>query len=1319
MQRSMELLIKNIVLFSLFLQYICTKKTVNMDFRFLIVRICCLCLILGTSCHAFASKTLIPFNLLQNELITATTSDAYGRFWIGTTKGLFLFDGTNLFKYKRSKDTKAVLESCITSLCIMNDNTLVAGTFNGLYIYNAQKDEFDEVESPIPITRIQCILPDGKVLCLNSVSKTLYLTDLGMNKIYRELVLDSVSDRIMFIPLSNGNIAMCYGIQYTVFSPDLEILQKGKLQSEMNDVCEFQSRIVFSTREGLETYSLEGLRVSNIPALDAFIRKGNVRFLASGTNGKVFFGLMEKGIYSYQPETEYIQLLTNDVDGFALNSWAPLIGIDSANKLWLKDGNSLLGCKVFNTSSRYRDWEILVDVNNTHKFKEIVQFTLQGRNLYFITKHAIYFYNQESKSSEELFSLPDVNLKDIVADSFGRIFVLSEKAVYYFEEEHRVIRKLTDIPFYPLSNYAVGKDYLTFLCQGMLVTFDKDLHEIDQPIPSYNLRSALCLNSDMENAYVFLNGYTALYHPSRGLFDEKYDPNQAYDGCYTIRGDDGKVWMATYQYGLIGLDLSSGKTDTLNVARGLDDNHIYTIKQDAEEDIWISTTNGLSKYSPDKHVITNYGELGNLLFDLSNNHLKTSKDREVYVYSSRYILKYSPEKYRNNTKPARPHFFSASVNNTSFYGMPENLSLSHEENNLSVSFATIDLLYANLLSYEYTLKGFETIWHETTNGDAVYNNLPPGKYELMVKAKFTSGDYSEVRVLPVVIHPAFYQTLWFKLLVLLILGTLLLLGIRFFIRTRISVAEYKFRADKERMKVDLYTNLSHLIRTPVSLVNAPFKQLVQGHEWSAKDNQLIEIINKNMERIMDLTQQFLENWSETGEANDPMDQTLHLAEKDLARIIRETAMVFRPTAAQKGITISLDTQESMKLNVDEDKVVKILYNLVSNALKHTPMGGDVKISAIKQENQVELKVADTGEGIPDSKKNKIFDLFYMGTENTQKGESFGVGLYHTKSLIDTYKGKIHVADNKPCGTVFTFILPVTEESKTNSSKTIEENLNQDIGLLIEQDITRLLIVEDNEDMLAYLSTSLQEKYQVSVARDGMEALKFFEEECIDIVISDVMMPRMDGLALCRWIKENPEFSHIPVVLLTAKSARTDELEGLGCGADYYLRKPFEMDLLQAVVESLVENRKKVQKVLLKRFLEKAHLGESLEEEKKEEPTIQMNARDKEFLDCFYDLLQKHMKEEGYSVEELSREMGFSKSNLYKKVRALTGCTPNDIMTQVKFAKVEELMQTGLYTLSEISYQTGFSSISTFSRRFHSIYGVSPTEYLKKKGLREG
>lgn len=1319
MQRGMEFLIKSFMLFYLFLQYICNKKQTYMDFRSFIVRIYCITIMLGVCYHVYASNTQIPFNLLQNELITAMSSDTYGRVWVGTTKGLFLYDGMNLFKYKRSKEAKSVLESCITTMNVTNENTLVAGTFNGLYIYNVQKDEFDEVESSIPITRVESIFPDGKVLCVNSLSKTLYLTDLNMKKIYHELVLEVVHDIERFCPLSNGNIAMYYGTHYTILSPELKLIREGELPSVINNACEFQNRLIFSTGQGLVTLSQDGLKVSNIPALDAFIGKNEVRFLICGTNGTVFFGLKEKGIYSYQPETERIQLLTSSVDGNALNVFVSIIGIDSANEIWMKSGYSMLGCKIFKTSSKYRDWEILVDANNTQAFDEIVQFTLKGEQLYFITDHVIYLYNQQSKGIEALATLPNIKLKDIVADSYGHIFVLSEAAIYYFDEDRKTIKKLTDIMQYPLSNYAVGKDFISFLSPGRLVTFDKDLQQIDQPIPLYNLRSALCLNSDGKNAYLYLNGYTALYHPSKGLFDEKFDKNQTYDGCYTIQGDEGKVWMATYKYGLIGIDPSSGKADTINVAKGLEDNHIYTIKQDAKGDIWISTTNGLSKYNPEKNVLTNYGELGNLLFDLSNNHLKTSGNKDVYVYSSRYILKYSPEMDRTNTKPTSPYFFSASVNNTSFYGMPENLSLSHEENNLAVSFATIDLLYAGLLTYEYTLAGFETIWHETTSGNAVYNNLPPGEYELQVKAKFTSGEYSEVRVLPVVIRPAFYQTLWFKLLVLLILGALLLWGIRFFIRTRISMAEYKFRADKERMKVDLYTNLSHLIRTPVSLVNAPFKQLVQGHEWSAKDNQLIEIINKNMERIMDLTQQFLENWSETGEANDPMDQTLHLAEKDLARIIRETAMVFRPTAAQKGITISLDTQESMKLNVDEDKVVKILYNLVSNALKHTPMGGDVKISAIKQENQVELKVADTGEGIPDSKKNKIFDLFYMGTENTQKGESFGVGLYHTKSLIDTYKGKIHVADNKPCGTVFTFILPVTEESKTNSSKTIEENLNQDIGLLIEQDITRLLIVEDNEDMLAYLSTSLQEKYQVSVARDGMEALKFFEEECIDIVISDVMMPRMDGLALCRWIKENPEFSHIPVVLLTAKSARTDELEGLGCGADYYLRKPFEMDLLQAVVESLVENRKKVQKVLLKRFLEKAHLGESLEEEKKEEPTIQMNARDKEFLDCFYDLLQKHMKEEGYSIEELSREMGFSKSNLYKKVRALTGCTPNDIMTQVKFAKVEELMQTGLYTLSEISYQTGFSSISTFSRRFHSIYGVSPTEYLKKKGLREG
>lgn len=1279
--------------------------------------ILCLCFY---SIWAQAVKTVLPISALDGEMVTHLQSDGYGRMWIGTTKGIFLYDGTTLHKYKRNREQSTSLQSLITHLYSLQKNGLVGVTFNGLYRYDPQKDDFLEIESQVPLSSIIYVYPNGNVLALSPDNHTMLLLDANLKKVLKQVKSDKDMHITSTLPLSNGSFVFESRDGFSIYSAELILIKDIQVSTTINQIQEIQNRLVVASNKGIETYSKEGTKVSNPQTLERFTQGEDVKFLVQKDQRTLFFGLVGKGIYSYDLETEDILQIAQHIQRFPLNERAQYMGMDSAHRIWLRGLNdNHLGIQSVKPDNRLKNWEILVNTDDTRLFRRIAQFTEWKGNVYFLTDTSLFKYDKEKRSYSALAALPDKDCKDIAVDSFGHFYVLSDQCIYIYEEQETGFRMVKQVPGYTYGNslYAVTEHFVTFMMQHKLVSLDDQLRVIEHPFPEYSWKASICPAQQNDDVWVFSgNNNSSVFHPQKGFLNTNTKLPQNLSISYSARSGSGHLWLATEKDGLVEFHESTGRIDTLSIAQGLPDNHLYNVKVDNWGNVWVSTTNGLARYAPETGVITDYEELGNLLFDLSYNHLKSSAQGDIYVHSSKCILKYSPLPDNEDTPPNIPLVNQATVNGKQIIGMPQSLNLRHNENDISFHFVSVDMLHANLIIYEYMLEGADDEWRETRNGEVLYTNIQPGNYLFKVRARYLGGGYSDPVQVTVHIKPAFYQTLWFFLLILVLLVSATTLFIRFLIRTRISLAEYKFRADKERMKVNLYTNLSHLIRTPVSLVNAPFKQLVDRHDWDEKDQKLIQVIEKNMVHIMDLTQQFLESWSTSQEAADPMDLTLHITRKNVTEIVRETALVFRPTAAQKGITITLDTPESLVLPVDEDKIVKILYNLVSNALKHTPRDGQVRIAAIQKDHQLEFSVSDTGDGISDSKKKRIFELFYTESKQEKKGDSFGIGLYHTRQLVELYKGTIEVKDNKPNGAIFTLCLPVNlqPEEEKKQEEVQSPALNDEV--LFTSESTHVLLVEDNEDMLSYLASNLQDKFAVSTARDGMEAMKYFGEESIDLVITDVMMPRMDGFALCRWIKDSMEYCHIPVVILTAKSAKTDELEGLGCGGDYYLKKPFEMDILQAVTQTLLDNRRKVQKALQSRLLPSV-ANKTTEDAPQEEGTLNMNAKDKEMMDKLHELLEAHLDDEKYGNDDICAELGFSKSNFYKKIKALTGSTPNEIITGYRFRKVLQLMEEEKYTLSEIAYKTGFSSISVFSRRFKSIYGMSPSEYLEKKGLK--
>lgn len=1280
---------------------------------------------------ATAIPVKLPFSALDHELITDIQIGPDNRTWISSTKGIFVYDGTDLYRYRRDQSATTSVRSFVTSLRFTTDGTVIGGSGNGIFVYDPLKDSFIERTSQISFTHMIDPLPDGSFLVIDGNTGSIMKTDSTLTTVIKQEEFMTTSLYLIHAKLSNGNYVVCQDNTFLIFSPELDIIQKGQIDSEITHITDALGRILFSTQRGIEAVSYSGQRVSLPMGLSQFTNQKNIRFVTDGTEGFLMIGVADEGIYAYNTDDETYRLHTEVVDGEALNSHSVLLGSDAAHSLWISNQHkSYLGASIVRLEKRYHNAEILYSKNDYPDRGEILDVSTDSKGtIYLLTTRGIFCYEDQIGIWQFVASVPTTGCTSLSFDSHGNMFVGSLFGIYIYNMSNgkpKLVR-CENIKGYFSIQQAKTPDYMFFASPVELVYFDKQLNA--SRIELKGSGRSIVLWPEIEENSVGVrseNNYCALFNPVSGIKETQGDDNVIYEENYKIRDRQGRILTATDGHGVIISDPArKGDQDTLNVMDGLPDNTVYSLAEASNGHILIITTNGMAEYDPSAKTVIDHGELGDMLFNLAYGHMHQASDSTIYAFSADYLLRIDPNLKYRNVVPIAPILLKADINGMKHMGPVDRIEVNHDENDIQINFISVDMNQTGIITYEYLLSGYENTWHSTLTGTALYHDLPPGDFKLMLRSRFTPEHYSDITRIPITIIPAFYQTLWFRLLVILMICAVVVLFVIFLIHTKVRMAEYQFKVEKERMKVDLYTNLSHLIRTPVSLINAPFKELVKERTWTREESQLIDVIDRNIAHIMDLTQQFLARWSTSDETNDPADSVVKIKQKDLSAIVRETALVFRPTAKVRSINLQLSTPESLVVPTDEDKIVKILYNLVSNAIKYTPDGGTVTIEARPAESAYCLSVIDTGRGVPDSMKERIFNRFFRASLDIASTESFGIGLHHTQQLVEILNGTIEVLDNHPTGTIFALKFPI-DSNYTVEDIPAESSRNQqidDIPLLFEtnneKEKLHLLIVEDNEEMLNYLSLRLCNNYQVTKARDGMEALTIFDNEVIDMVVTDVMMPRMDGYALCRWIKESPEHCHIPVLILTAKSAITDELEGMGCGADAYVKKPFEMDILQAMLANLVENRRKVQSVLMRRLhaIPPSAVQEVEEPVMDESESIEaeqtLNEKDSRFLQRLNELLEVHLNDEQYGVMEMCKDMGFSKTNLYKKIRALTGSTPNQLLADFRFSKVEEMMMTGNYTLSEIAYNTGFSSNAAFSRKFHAVYGISPSEFMKK------
>ncbi|MBC3786784.1 hybrid sensor histidine kinase/response regulator transcription factor [Spirosoma utsteinense] len=792
----------------------------------------------------------------------------------------------------------------------------------------------------------------------------------------------------------------------------------------------------------------------------------------------------------------------------------------------------------------------------------------------------------------------------------------------------------------------------------------------------------------------------------------------------------GVLWAGTNQGGLIRRDPRTGLFSAVTIQEGLPSNRVVGIAGDAAGYLWLSTNQGLCRYDPRTGRIRSYTVNDGLP---SNDFLENAvyaRPGEILFGSLNGLVQVNPARIRDDRRPFPVQLTDFEVLNQR-RPIPDSLiTLAHNENFLSFEFAALTYVLPRQSRYAYQLVGVDANWVASGNRRfANYTDLPAGNYQFRVKASNSDGIWNERGIsLQLIIRSPWWQTGWAYGFYALVIGGVLIGSVRLYtnrIRQQQEIELNRQQTEQlkivDELKTRFFSNITHEFRTPLSLIISPVEKLLLDPQFDTRTRQTLALVQRNARQLLRLINQLLD--LSKLEANSMGVSTMRGI---LTEFVGQLIDSFRPAAEQKGVTLHYNTQDIQQEHLfDADKWEKILTNLLSNALKFTGSGGEVTLtlalgapSETEPTQTVSLVVADTGIGIPSEELPRIFDRFYqVDNSRTRAYEGTGIGLSLVNELVALIGGTIAVKSESGSGTTFSLTLPV----QTTQPDTISDSLSiQSIPLAVptgehhpliappvlvpaderpDDDVLTpvILVVEDNDELRGFVATELAMFYRVLTAANGEAGWQLAQAELPDVVVSDVMMPVMDGYELTRLIKSHPETEHIAVVILSARAAHQSRVDGLAEGADDYLAKPFNQQELHLRLRNLIGRQQKLRDYY-RRQLSQPETPAPLETEL--DP----------FLRQIYERLETNLIDVSINVDWLSSELSMSRKTLYRKIHSLTQLAPNDLIRQYRLRKAADLLRSG-HNAAETAYLTGFKTQSHFAKVFKNFYGQTPLEFI--------
>lgn len=1043
----------------------------------------------------------------------------------------------------------------------------------------------------------------------------------------------------------------------------------------------------------------ESIRFHNITADNGKhgVSSGNIRSLLQDSFGNIWIGNYGSGIdfiSHTQPVFHSLPYMTGN--GKELK-YKPVWGLckDAKEQIWLGGENEVC---LFKDNKFIKSIDITSQLSRPYGQVFSIINAEDDILLLGIYDDGLLKYNTNTNHIERiLLDIENIDIITFFKDTDGTIYIGAEYGIYTYTDgilnkENNITKLLPDKSVYGICRDRQGKLWVGTYGGGIAI-FNKD----NTLLTILSTNTSFCSN--------------AINHLHMDI--------------------QGGIWAATRNG--IGYIKDTNRPEVFEFygySQGLEDTFVRTIQEDKKGGIWLSTNDGISHWNPQRQKFENYDyrdgiPIGNFI----EGSACCMQDGTLYFGSLNGVCFFNPKNLTAEQQVAPIQIIECKglnnqIENRSGETMIQpsggSIKLPHNRNSFRISFSVPDYSQSRLVEYAYLIEGLENSWTNTLGDNQVtFRNIAPGEYTFKVKARLRNQEWDDkhIAAMKVHIHPPIWLTWYAKAFYILILLLGGYIWFRFYKRKLMLESSLELERKKSLNEQELnnerlrfYTNITHELRTPLTLILGPLEDLVNDSNLPVFYSNKIRVIHDSALRLLNLINQILEF-----RKTETQNRKLTVAKGNLGNLVTEIGLRYKELNRNTKVKfhISIDTDKT-KLYFDADIITTILNNLLSNAIKYTPEGTICLImqSVQEQDNMyTEIIVSDTGYGISTEVLPHIFDRYYQA-DSKHQASGTGIGLALVKALADLHEGILSVESEVSKGTTFTFRL-LTQNTyphalhKEENPETVQKEKPKKEEEKEETDMLPvILIIEDNDDIREYIATSFSSNYRIITAANGKEGVKQALKCIPDIIISDIMMPVMDGIELCKTIKEDIRTSHIPIILLTAKDSIQDKEEGYESGADSYLTKPFSAKLLNSRVQNLLESRRKLAHLIADRTKE-------LKPEILREP-MKINKLDEEFLNKLTRIIEENIETEKLDMSFIMDKMHMSHSTLYRKIKGLTDMSGNEFIRKIRLKNSLRLLMEEGNNISEAAYASGFNDLGYFRACFKEEYGMTPSEYIKQQ-----
>ncbi|MEN8187090.1 MAG: two-component regulator propeller domain-containing protein [Bacteroidota bacterium] len=1320
---------------------------------------------------------------LSQRSISDILQDGKGYLWFGTRDGLNKYDGDKITIYRHnSEDTTSLTHSWIRCLFEDTENNIWIGTKEGLNKYNPKKDNFIQYTynknlKGLLDNEIWNITQLNDSLLGIATNKGLNFIDLtsenfsasrsGIEPLKEIFVNNKVRD---LLTTKNGDLWICTVDAIGIYNPqtnkiiNIDYPEHSIKESYLNNPPilfeDSQGNIWIGYDKGLAIFNKD-LRVFNDYTFnDKTLMNSAVRTICEDSYGNLWVGTYD-GLFILNIITQklfHVKHNKNNPKSLSQNSIYKIIK-DSKGDMWI--GTWAGGVNYFDRSYAIFDNIISGDGENMINYNivsgivednyENLWIGTEGGGINYYDKgndrFTYYVYNSEDRNS-----VSSNNVKSIIIDKEGNLWIGTHDNGLNFLDTNKTplkFKRITprDQESKLLSDYKIlslfednnGNVWIGTLTRGLLL-YNPKLKTL-QKISNDN-KSIQCIVASTVQDYIIVGGSDGIEKVNINTFrQEKLQwlstkRNGDYLSVNSIFVDDkNNYWIGTEGSGLFHYQSNTQKLTKYGIPQGLPNEVVYGILQDDNGYFWISTNKGLSRFNLATKSFKNFTKSDGLQSNEFNYQAYTkTSNRELIFGGVDGITIFNPDKIDKNAFIPNVDIYEIEVNNETFSRIDNSgstIKLKHNENNFSISYTALGFSQPNKNKYAYKLEGFDKDWVYIDNKKtATYTNIEDGEYIFKVKASNSDGLWNEIGdSVKIKVRPPVWRTWW----AYLIYG-LISIGLAYYIRTlilaRVQVKKQleEERIEKEKieginkLKLKFFTNISHEFRTPLTLILGPLQRLARNTGYDKETKTQIELIQRNAITLLELINQLLNfRKSEAGELK------LQVSQNNIINFINEIKLSFDELAKNRNIKFNFNYEaEKIDIWFDAIELKKVIINILSNAFKFTPNGGEIiiKVDTPKlNTDTIEISIKDSGIGIPKEKIKYIFDRYFQLGVSKGKRVGTGLGLSLAKDIIEMHSGNIKVESEKGAGVEFTIALPLGKEHLNTEKIEVQQEEFVDMGFdydpvmslpevfdtgehdadsteIIDNSIPSILIIEDNNQLRRFIKSIFEDRFNVYLAGNGEEGLNLAETKNIDLIISDIMMPIMNGIDMCHKIKSNIKTSHIPIILLTAKTSLNTQREGYKTGADVYVTKPFNAEILYFQVKNLFNLRNKA----IEKFKKDAILT----------PKVLLThvSMDEKFLEKAFGIVEKYMEDNSFNAQKFTEKMGVSRTLLYNKLKSLTGQSLTEFIRLIRLKKAAQLITSTEMNISEIAYEVGFNDLKYFRTNFKTIYNTTPTTYRK-------